>query len=498
MTRTKVLQQDNYDRSYGADPLYGRSNYACVHDDAEPGYTAAECLCAESERGMYDCPFLSECPYHQAKVALYASDWGVVNYAYWLRSIGLRNEKKPGYLFCDEAHELSDVVLDFAGFRFNDAARRTWHLPPFPIAQTHGQAAKGPQGLMNTAQAEKQLPTTSAQERVISWIDLASSTLTSTHAELVERGAVDRARACANLIARLAAVKDALDEVEADWYIDSGLSAIELPNGGRAPGIVVRPLTARHHFSRYFPTDSERPRLVLMSATIGDFETFKQELGLPDDTITHAIPSPWPAKSRPVYALNAPKMGYKSTPADYAQQAQVIADAIKSVPESWSGIIHVTRKTEAQYLARRLWGLGLRDRVWPCPETDERGMSLGTNEQFAAWERRKELVPNSIIIAWGWWEGFDGRDERICIAAKVPYPPLGDPYEKARMAYSGRMYLARTGNKLAQALGRTRRGNPGDYDTDETVAGLVCIADGNWKRVRKYLPQDVQEAIVEL
>jgi len=65
------------------------------------------------------------------------------------------------------------------------------------------------------------------------------------------------------------------------------------------------------------------------------------------------------------------------------------------------------------------------------------------------------------------------------------------------MEYSHKTYNWRTANILAQGLGRTRRGRPEDYDTNGEMRGFVAIADGSWKRIKKYLPGWVKEAIVE-
>jgi hypothetical protein len=50
---------------------------------------------------------------------------------------------------------------------------------------------------------------------------------------------------------------------------------------------------------------------------------------------------------------------------------------------------------------------------------------------------------------------------------------------------------------MEQGLGRTRRGRAEDYDSAGERRGLVAIADGNWKRVQKYLSASLREAIVE-
>ena len=188
-------------------------------------------------------------------------------------------------------------------------------------------------------------------------------------------------------------------------------------------------------------------------------------------------------------------MNYKSTEDDFEQQADVIAGAIKGCDPSWNGLIHVTRKRESGLLADRLARRGLQDRIWVMPGAD--GIYVPTDMQVQEWRERKRQVPNSICISWSLTEGYDGTEEKIDISAKVNFPALGDPYERAKMQYSGKWYLQRTAYALEQSLGRTRRGRPQDYDGRDERRGFVAIADGNYMRVRKYLSESLREALIE-
>jgi len=233
--------------------------------------------------------------------------------------------------------------------------------------------------------------------------------------------------------------------------------------------------------------------MLLMSATIGDTRAYTDELGIRDYEYRQ-VPNQFSSESRPIHILDAPRMGRKATTADFEKQADVIASAIKSCPPDWSGIIHVTRKTEARLLADRLARRGLQDRVWPMTGHD--GSMAPTNQQVEDWKLIKQKTPGAICVSWSLWEGYDGLDEKICIVAKTPFPFLGDEYERARMSYSHGFYNWRTGCKLSQGLGRTRRGRKQDYDLNGARQGFVAIADGNWTRVKKYLSADVREVIV--
>ena len=208
----------------------------------------------------------------------------------------------------------------------------------------------------------------------------------------------------------------------------------------------------------------------------------------------------WPVDTRPVYVLPVGSMGKSATEKDpkaFDKQADEIAKAILDQPKEWCGLVLVTRKSEATLLALRLADRGLENRVWVTPGAD--GEYSPTNEQVAAWERRKLEVPNSICITWAFFEGFDGVQEKICIVAKAPYI-METEYEVARREYDHKYYLQRAAYLLEQGLGRTRRGNEEDYDDPdkEIQRGLVCIADGSWKKLQGYLSQALRGAIIEL
>jgi hypothetical protein len=234
-----------------------------------------------------------------------------------------------------------------------------------------------------------------------------------------------------------------------------------------------------------------------MSATIGRVEDFASELGIPDYSFLN-IPHQFKPEERQIYTLDCPSMGSRAGESAFQKQAQEIAQAILACPPHWSGIILVTRKREALLLSERLARLGLQDRVWPFPGSD--GTYEPTDKQVAAWERRKKKVPNSIGVAFSLWCGFDGLSEKILIAAKAPFEIWGSPgsYEAAWRQYDMNRYRWVSAVRLAQGLGRTRRGRAQDYDLNGEFNGFVAIADQSWKQLKKYLPQDTLDSVVEV
>jgi Rad3-related DNA helicase len=497
LCRTKNLQVENYQHTYGFDVLFGKSNYPCVHPDSDPGATCTDCLFTkrgEKGRGMYKCDVSGECEYLLAKSAYLNSPRACANYAYWLSSTGARDAaiKSRDHIFLDEAHQLVDLVLEYCGVTITQAHRAKYSLPPFPIARQ--RATSGPSALL--ANGEEEIPI----DRIHAWLE-SSYHIVALHLGSLQRSEVYNqedpghrrgAREAERLLLKIETMQEALGHGD-DWYFRSGWDAIEWSDG-KHPGLIAKPLTPRAHFPRYFPVDQAsegKLGLVLMSATIGDCEVFANQWGLGDNYGSYVVPSRYTPAQQPIYDLGAPGMGRSAKADAYDKQAELIAQAIKSVPASWPGIIHVTRIKEAPLLARRLSDNGLDGRLWVPPS------GVPTNVQMEAWKKRLRYVPNSIVVSWSMWEGYDGLEEKISIVAKVPFPFLGSEYQRRRMKADPTFYRQMAAWQVGQACGRTGRGREGDYDGKGERRGLVCVADGNFGRVKKLMSRARRESVVK-
>ena len=467
LVKTKLLQVENYEKSYGFTVLYGQGNYKCAHPDAELGAMCDACMFREDQS---QCDVVGDCPYLRRKAVTQAARKASLNYPYWLSARWpkkrLTDEAGRGYLFCDEAHQLSDITLEHSSVTITMRQRLEWDMPSFPIIRG------------GTTASDAQLAS-----------DWLGDALDCVEVQLGKcaPGSKGEQRALA-MIRKLGNVVSALGNDANDWYVRSGPGILE-QDGGRYPGFIARPLTARFHFPRLF---LGHWRTVVMTATVGDPATFAAELGLPSTHVYKQIPNAFDAVRRPVRVLNAPAMGQKVRDDEGVQmeQARVIAEAVNECPRDWSGLIHVTSKTQAAALVGRLSRCGLGPRLWSPGPMDS------TDWQLKTWQRFRDTHSGALAVVWAWWEGYDGRNEKISIVTKTPFPNIADEYERERMRYDGKFYLQRAAWQLEQALGRSRRGVDSDYDTPEQRNGLVAIADANYHRVAKYLSPDIQEAIV--
>jgi len=456
--KTKNLQVENYQKTYGFDVLMGRGNYECIE---QVEATTDHC----EYDNMKDCPSYNDCLYVIARNKAYGSQTASFNYALYFY---IREKIAFTNLVLDEAHDLSDIVLDHAGLELTNAIAERWDFPGFPLIKDRSKDGCE----KSVDHLEKCLP-----------ILRTHVSRLKAQVKADENWRDKRALAQAeNLQKKIEATVEAMQISAKDWYVRSG------PHNGQW-SMFVKPLTARYHAPHYFGFNDDAVRTLAMSATIGNIETFCGELGI-ENYSNSSLPNPYPVEARPIYDLGAPPIGQKTQDSGYIEQARVIANAIKGLDSNWPGLILVKSRYQAKQLERRLGLFGLAHRLFLMPE-------LPTDKQIGEWQYMLQRKPNAICISWNLWEGYDGVTEKFVIIAKVPYPYRGDPFEQRRQARDGKFYFQRTAWQFMQGLGRVRR-NKHDYDQAGRQGAFVGIADANWKRIRNYMSPHILESVREL
>lgn len=490
LTHTRNLQKQYQSVFPDCFVHWGRASYPCIHDyRVAEDATADACLYPNAPK---QCEYYGECPYYMAKARSMHEQRVALNYAYWLTSSHIYN---PKYLVLDEAHMLSDIVLEHVGMAMGEHDLHYWQLPAFPklvpreIAIYTGEE----DSTINVARwlAESSHKLMDTASHLAGYLEnnprLARTTRSNTLAKS------NHARRTA---LKLDAVANALNANSGShWFIRCDASQ-GFYMGKPEKTLFIKPITARYDFQSLFYKPGAQ--MLLMSATIGNVNVYAEELGIAEYD-WRAVPNRWGPETRPVYILPVPSMGRKSVMRDdnvWQVQADVIAKAILEQPKSWCGFILVTRKAEVLALSKRLAARGLADRIYPM--VDEDGRTVPTEQQLQMWQEHKQRVPNAIGISCNFWTGVDGTQEKLLIIAKVPFPSLASDFERARMSYSSTTFYWRTACLLEQGLGRTRRGNREDYEVDGLHQGYCAIADDDWRRIKSYLSQGVQDALIEL
>lgn len=451
-TKSLQVQYEYYDFA----SLFGKGNYKCLDLDnsqqmeidlgmKQEELTADICVVSRKNRdACYD-----TCPYFVEKYKFLCSQAGALNYHKFLSDRRLIEDFNPEYLFLDEAHLLSDLVVDFAGITLNWKSRNLQEYcssviidKPQPLAIIEGR-------------------------RFLQELLTSLKSYTPLHPK--EGGDAKKYKWWERLKERVDIVLKGMDIAPECWFIKSD-----------SEKMIIKPLTARFHFHALF---DKAPKLVMMSATIGKIDVFVREMGIKDFEYIE-VKNSFPPPMRKIIDLNVPKMGYKSTKEDWNNHSKAIANLINNCPEHWTGIIHSPSKWLSYDLADRLGKMTGR-------KTFVSSDNIGTEQIVREWEEARE--DGMLCVSWAMWEGVNLGSDSICVVSKTPFIDFSEPFDKERFLFDGKAGYQRTCNKLVQGLGRIRRGKPEHYGNSKVVA----IADRNWRRLKNYVSKDIIDSIVE-
>lgn len=470
LVRTKSLQDQYVKPPYNAKKVTGKGNFDCLYNNSPD---ASMCKMTPRERGETPCK--SRCPYYVACNEFLNDNFGSLNYSKYLletRRDGLVDQFRPQILFLDEAHQLSDLTLDYAGCNFS---WQQYGKPAFILNYTKPPNLT-PVNSLFPSEVQLQQKKIRVNEAV-DWLDrLFEKLRNSEPARLTKKSTPDEIKHYKkwdSLYRKVGTTIDMVDAGREHWYVQSNEDQF-----------LLKPLTARYHFPLLF----KAPKIVMMSATIGKVNPFMAELGIYENFESIIVPNIWPPSTRPIYDLGGPRMSYKNTPQELQKHAQVIAQALNECNPEWTGIIHTNSKAKALALRERLIKQGVKRPLW-IPNFD-----MGTEQTLNEWLQYRQRNKGAIGLVWQMTEGIDLGDDKISIVAWLSWPSFGDAYEKARFDFDTKAALGRVANHLVQALGRVRRGREQDYVRGNN---LCAIADSNWHRVKGFLSQDILESIIK-
>lgn len=464
---TKSLQYQ-YAGPYQFANLMGKGNYDCqqlgqMADMFDEGKQITADICAVPKEMKGECNL--QCPYPLARQEFVDSIAGVTNYTKFVTDRGIVHTTEyqqgfnPEYLFLDEAHQLSDIVVNFAGSTYSWKSK--WlleHCQPILIDVD-----------------DINLPTAMAQREALDiayrWLgDLLDSLKARPAIHPSKKGDLKKWLWWKRLKDKVDITLEAM-RIEPDcWFVH-----------GDEWGLTIKPLTGRFHFRSTF---DKADKIIMMSATIQKLDILS--LGITEFDYL-AFPSSFPPQDRPVHDLKTPRITWKSSKQDIEQQHKIIASVFQSNSDYWNGLVHYPSKAKtwdgAELLARYT-----RRPVW----TPDKSMS--TDEAWANWVEFEANNTGAICCAWAFDTGVDGKNININITAGVPYPNFGDRYEKARFDYSPKEARIRVANTIEQQMGRNRRGFNEHYGPDANK--FNGIADGKWTRLKSAFDRDFIRSVV--
>ena len=200
--------------------------------------------------------------------------------------------------------------------------------------------------------------------------------------------------------------------------------------------------------------------ILIMSATILDFNTFCRNVGLEKDKVKFIeVGSDFPIKNRPIYQMNTAHLNFTSLQLDSVQTklAETI-DNIMSNHANDKGIIHTTSYAQVRFI-EKLLSIKNRNRLI---STDP---EIPREEIVAKHLNSPTSINNSeskkfVLISPSLHTGLDLKDEqsRFQIVVKIPYPSKGDRWIAKKLQLDGgKWYNWQTALRLVQACGRSIR-----------------------------------------
>lgn len=457
LTSQKALsaQMVNDFGSEGLVELRGKANYTCDRHlkNCELGSLA--------NLGHKTC---ETCPYKTAKNKFIGSPMGITNYAYFIKETSGANSQLPlrEHLILDEAHNVEREILSVAsttvGSLHEHLLRDFEAVPRFQA----GQEVKVRDWLNATILPE--------QEKYIFGIKKAlfkaEDDRDQQRAGVLKRDLSEAERYQESLL------RFTLAENLRDWitWTDTGV-------------LNIRPLSpARYAQEMLF---NKAKHILLMSATILDFKTFRQTLGIkPSQAVSYQAPSEFPVENRRIIFWPAGSMSFKNIQETTPRLHSRCALLLKKNFAGMKGIIHTHNYKINDALVGFLRGSGFGDRVITHGRTPE-------SRELALLQHLTSPL-DTVLISPSMTEGVDLKYDlsRFQIISKVPFPYL-DPYNKARLERDPGWYSLQAAVTLVQASGRSIRA------ADDHA--LTVILDSDFSRLlndaRDILPDWWKRAI---
>lgn len=467
VTTQKILQEQ-YVKDFGSSKgcmksIKSASNYKC-NFKLHKGNS-----CQDSQRLLRTTdkksPFFKNCAfscvYKQAKRNFLESKESVTNFPYFLTEAAFSGKITPRKcLVVDEAHnvetELSKFIEVTVSKRFSRSVMKvSW-------------------------------PTKKTQYSVYKWIrdvyfPRASAKLLHFEEQIENLGIKSKIKdfnALANQYDMLSSHVKKMDTFLKVYQSDNWVLEVVPPKDRAMEKFVFRPIDVAPFVDEY--VNRLGKRVVFMSATILDKQTFCRSLGIePEDTAFISIPTPFPAENRPIIFSASGHMNAKSINATLPKLAKAVS-MILAEHKDEKGIIHCHTYKIANYLKQNV--------------RSNRLLIHNSSDRDDVLRKHINSKKPTVLLSPSMSEGVDlhGNLSRFQVICKVPYPYLGDPLIRKRMNKFSGWYPMQVAKTIVQAVGRSVRSKD-----DKAV---TYILDGDWysflRKNRKFFPKSFLESLL--
>lgn len=382
--------------------LFGRSNYPCGSDRAEPGTTAADCIDEKCKLA---------CEYKIQKKKAVESSIAVLNYAYALTEwnyVGKFSERD--LVVIDEADMLDKILSDFIGLSITERNMRALNL------RTPEYKSEGANALIDWQEWAKE-----GYKLTCKYIEAMKKEEARwgimSEPDEYERSQMKKLQQYKNLKYRFGVMVEHLNK---DWVCQVTESKWG-ETWSWKPNWMI-PELAEHALWQH------GGQFLLMSGTMHPKPILSLLLGIPENDIEYfEVKTDFPPENRPIYLKPVANMVFKEMKEETPKIVEAVEQVLTDHPDV-KGIIHTVSYSLTQ---------AIMEIESPRLITHD-----ATNKQEVIQKFRDSIRP-LILVSPSSERGLDLPDEscRLIIMVKAPFLSLGDKF------VSKRVYSSRTGQK---------------------------------------------------
>lgn len=409
--------------------LRGQANYYCPEFDMD---------CESASLVFEDMHNHETCHgYKPAKARFIGSPLSVTNFAYYLAETTTAHQLPDRtLLILDEAHGTEDLILGFTDTNITQKKCDEHEAGRLPLFH-EGDTAHVCEWLNNIFVPATQVKYRQYRTDLQKARDAGDSEQKSKVAKKIN--ATDK------FLSRIALFTNA--EQPEEWFAYSDWDE----NKKRGTGdLIIKPLTARLFADQILFCKASK--ILIMSATILDFETFMRNLGIdPADAEVLAMDSEFPVENRPIFFDEVGDMSYKNIDRTLPLMAKKV-EALMTRYGKYKGLVHCQSFRTNKYLVDYLGTTAQADRVLTHSSGVKGSREAAVEQHYA------DMDSPTVLFSPSMSEGLDLKEDlaRFCIVVKIPFAPL-TPYIRARMQKDPDWYQWLAGLKLIQMTGRVVR-----------------------------------------
>lgn len=470
LTTQKILQEQ-YENDFGnglgpMSSLYSSSNYQCSYHKKNNCKTSQQMLRTEKKGSPFFKKCMSSCVYKNKKKQFLESPESVTNFNYFITESTFSGKITPRKLLVvDEAHNAESVLSNFVEVSVSQYFCDKLIKCKWPDKITPVNFVKWVKNVyyptlqIKVAHFEQQIEKMGLKSRLeeLRTISMKYEMLTS-HAKKLEK-------------------------FLKDYTPDNWVMEVQETEKRGYKKVVYRAIDVASFAEEYLFRLGQK--VLLMSATILDPESFAKSLGIPsNDYEVIKITSPFPVENRPIFQSTVGSMA--SSQIDHSlPKLQKAVEAILEEHKGEKGIIHCHTYKIARYLKRSIKSRKLSKRL----------LIHNSQDRDEILNKHINSKEDTVLLSPSMTEGVDlkGDLSKFQVICKVPYPYLGDPIVKKRMNKNKGWYALQTAKSIVQSCGRSVRNKD-----DQAV---TYILDNDWhnfyRRNSGIFPTDFKKAIIK-